>query len=362
MSITIKQILDLLGNDLRDESSGQTRYREFIEAEQWEAKQLKLWLDECKSVSSEEHDSAYPRALQDLIVSLGKKLGFEVEYGRYQGRRGQGNPDGVWRRGDRDVIVVEVKKSTWPIGTVNQLGGYMDELAQHADRPNVYGLYVIGQGDVQALREQIQGGAYKDRMRLIQLDDLVRLLEFKDELEPAFGESGTIEKIQKVLLPIESINVGNIVSLMIELAATRSATAEERTGEEDTDEPSTESVSEGEWSAVELESYLAGTTPYQRVLLAGLVVADESPCPKRRLLQLMNEIKRRKPDEGIEKEIRGYEIAGARAGLAMRRKQVGREDILSHSQGKYSIKERYKQMVEHWVRSQDLWLDDLISR
>ena len=80
------------------------------------------------------------------MVCLGEKLGFKVTYGRYVGKPKELGYDGLWERPGGECILLEVKSSTWPIGSVGQLGGYMDRLAAETGkgRENVFGLYVIG--------------------------------------------------------------------------------------------------------------------------------------------------------------------------------------------------------------------------
>ena len=84
--IEVKDILHLLGNELKDGTEQVERFREFIEKEKWPTEQIKRWLDECISGSKGAHDP-YNRAFQDLIVSLGKRLGFEIQYGSCNSKR-----------------------------------------------------------------------------------------------------------------------------------------------------------------------------------------------------------------------------------------------------------------------------------
>jgi len=78
----------------------------------------------------------------------------------------------------------------------------------------------------------------------------------------------------------------------------------------------------------------------------------------------MNEIVKRRQSEGIDKKITDREIAGARAGLKMRRKPLGKEDIIESSWSPkerdhvYNIKEDYKEIVSDWVREENLWIKD----
>jgi len=358
--IKIKDVLNLLGKELKDGSEQAKRFREFVEEEKWTTEQIRKWLDECISNSSGAHDP-YNRVFQDLVISQGKRLGFEVQYGRYIGKSGEENYDGIWKRENGDTIVLEVKTSTWPIGSVSQLGEYLEGLSKKEDFKNIFGLYVIGKGDIQPLIEQILGSKYKDRMRLILYEDLMEILSLKEELEPVIGEKNAVEKVQNLLLPIESINIGNIVRLILEIATTKSTAVEEKIEEKETAEVSEEEGNEP-WTKAELLSYLNDTTPYQRLLLAALVQVDKVPATSKTVTFLMNEIAKRRPTEGIDKKITGRDIAGARAGLKMRRKPLKKEDVIesSWSPGErdyvYRIKDDYKQIVLNWVKEEKLWI------
>lgn len=357
--IKIKDVLNLLGKELKDDTGEAKRLREFIEQDKWTTEDIKKWLDECINNSSGAHDP-YNRAFQDLVVSLGKKLGFKIEYGRYVGKAGEENYDGIWKKENGDTIVLEVKTSTWPIGSVGQLGEYLEILSKKESIKNIFGLYVIGKGDIQPLIEQIIGSKYKDQMRLIFYQDLIEILSLKEELKPVIGEDQATEKIQNLLLPIESINIGNIVRLLLEIATTKSTVVEE--GE--TKEPAGTIQENGNepWTKAELMPYLKDSTPYTRLLLSSLVQVDKEPATSKMVTFLMNEIAKRRPLEGIEKKITGRDIAGARAGLKMRRKPLGKEDIIesswSHKERDYvyKIKDDYKKNIIDWVEGEKLWI------
>lgn len=362
--IEIKDVLNLLGEEMKDSSAQSERFREFIEKGKWTIEQIEKWLDECIESNSGAHDP-YNRVFQDLVISLGTRLGFEVEYGRYVGKSKGDNYDGIWRRKNGDAIVLEVKISTWPIGSIDQLGKYLESLLKKGDNENIFGLYVIGKGDTKPLIEQIQGSKYKDLMRLIVYKDLIEILTLKEDLEPVIGEGQSIEKIQNLLLPVESINIGNIVRLLIEIATTKSTAVEEEVEEEE------DSDKEGEkdelWTKTELLPYLKDSKPYQRILLSALVQIEREPAPIKKVIFMMNEIVKRRPTEGIDKKVTGLSIAGARAGLKMRRKPLGKEDIIDSSKnpagpGKvYKIQDEYKQTVIDWVKGENLWIKNEIQ-
>jgi len=359
--LEIKDVLNLIGGELKDDTEAVARFREFIEKEKWTTDILGKWLNECVEGGSGAHDP-YNRVFQDIIISIGKRLGFNIEYGRYGGKAGEDNFDGLWKREDKSTLILEVKTSTWPIGSIGQLGDYIEKLEKQDDNENIFGLYVIGKGDVQPLIEQILGSKFKDRIRILLYSDLIELLKLKEDLEPVVGEKEAISKVQNLLLPIESINVGNILRLIIEIATTKSSSEDEEEttliSEDEAEEP---------WTKNELLSYLSDTTPYQRLLLAALVQVEKEPAASKNVTFLMNEIAKRKPHEGVDKKITGREIAGARAGLKMRRSSLKKEDIIESSWSPaerdhvYKIKEAYKTIVLDWVKNEKLWIKEEIS-
>ena len=92
----IKDVLNLLDKELKDDTEQAKRFRKFVEQEKWTTEQMRKWLDECIYNSSGAHDP-YNRAFQDLVISLWIKLGFEIQYGRYTGKSGEENYDGTWK-------------------------------------------------------------------------------------------------------------------------------------------------------------------------------------------------------------------------------------------------------------------------
>jgi len=351
--IEVIDILNLLGKELKDDTEQRSRLWEFIEKDKWTTQQIRAWMDECVAKSSGAHDP-YNRVFQDLVVSVGKRLGFHIEYGRYAGRSSENNYDGVWKRENGDAIVLEVKTSTWPLASVNQLGDYVENLSRKEGTKNVFGLYVVGKGDVQPLMEQILGSKYKHTMRLIHYQDLMEIVALMEELEPVIGEKNAVEKVQELLLPIESVNIGNIIKLILEIATAKITPP--------TPEPPPETGQP--WTKKELLAYLEDATAYQRLLLAALAQVDREPATSKTVTFLMEEIAKRRPLEGIVKKITTREIAGARGGLTMRRRALKKEDIIQSAWDEaerdyvYAIKSAYKEIVSDWVKKENLWVKD----
>ena len=69
-----------LNKNLADKSPDAQRFREIIGADSIQTSELIKWIQQAQNTD----DVLHRRAYQDIIVSLGKKLGFSVEYGWYE--------------------------------------------------------------------------------------------------------------------------------------------------------------------------------------------------------------------------------------------------------------------------------------
>jgi hypothetical protein len=208
VELTLERIVSLAG-DWKDESRASQQFRDIIEDEQTTTEEIESYLQEAIDGS----DSYHNRALQDLVNNIGRRLGFEVEYGIYQGVSGTIGYDGHWvstATSEETHLVVETKKSTaFSIGP-EQAGDYMEELVENEglDREQVYGLYVVGNGDVETVSQTILGSKYRDRMRVITAQRLLDLLEIQ-------ADSGLRhDQVVDVLLPINAVDVGQLVGLI----------------------------------------------------------------------------------------------------------------------------------------------------
>jgi hypothetical protein len=322
------------------------RFRTLL-AEDWDVDNYEYWIKECL-------DGNLNKELQDLLVSLGAKLGFDIEYGRYIGKQGEIGCDGIWVLSTGEAIVLEVKAATWPGPDISQLAGYMGQLTQERgwERTKVYGLYIVGDQNVTSLVAQIKGSHPKD-MRVIKYQDLLRLYQLKLDLDNIGGLGSGAEKVHKLLLPMENIDVGDFISLILEIAEFKQATQEEPETEEEFIDP----LSLTAWSSSELGNYLAECTPIQKALLAILARASEGEWVWRK--QIIAEMPALFVQLGVEEHYKvpsGYTIAGAIAGLTMRRKPLGKESIVKRQMGgqKMAIAEQYLPQIRKWLAAQSL--------
>jgi len=240
VELTLERIVSLAG-DWKDESRASQQFRDIIEDEQTTTEEIESYLQEAIEGSESYHN----RALQDLVNNVGRRLGFEVEYGIYQGVSGTIGYDGHWvstATNEETHLVVEIKKSTaFSIGP-EQAGDYMEELVENEglDRGQVYGLYVVGNGDVETVSQTILGSKYRDRMRVITAQRLLDLLEIQ-------ADSGLRhDQVVDVLLPINAVDVGQLVGLIQDVIEFR-----EREGSVDdlsTDDQSDNSSGDSNWN------------------------------------------------------------------------------------------------------------------
>ena len=131
----------------------------------------------------------------------------------YQGRSDTIGYDGHWistATDDDTHLVVETKTNTAYSIDPGQAGEYMAELVDEheVDRGQVYGLYVIGEGDIETVSQTVLGSQYRDRMRVITAQRLPDLLEIQED-------SGLRhDQVVDVLLPINAVDVGQLVGLI----------------------------------------------------------------------------------------------------------------------------------------------------
>lgn len=347
---SMEDILDLVNWDLGDKSNAKDRFREFLLKDKWQPEHFETWIRECVGKGDTSHKVWY-NALQDVAVAIGNHLGFDVEFGRYSGSKQEIAFDGLWRRPSGEVILIEVKASGWPVTSIGQLGQYVEQYvkSQEVSETDVFGLYVVGGSNVQHLVDQIKGGKYRNRLRLISFKDLIALWRLKADLDTITGKDVSATRVQSVLLPIESVNVGNFVRLMLEIAELKSAAT--------IDEPSihpTEPIAEP-WEKAELFSFFQSNTDWQNACLTVLSLADAERISSSRLLRLAAKVAEVHFPSVAEQPLKNF--AGPRAGFKMRR--GNKEDFISSKwdsdgsqwQNFYQLKVQHREWIHEWVVS-----------
>jgi len=197
--------LRLLCGELRDDADSSKRFREFILKEKWKLRDFDTWI---KQAILKKFDKEF----QDIVVALGKRLGFTPEFGRYEhGGQGRIGYDGTWTNVQGLVLVIEAKLGSWIRRDVGQLGNYIEGIAKQSNisGEKIFGLYVVGDpSDLSALADQVRGSKYSGKIRIISSENILKLTQFSED----FGLKN--EQASKLLVPIDSVNVGELVDLI----------------------------------------------------------------------------------------------------------------------------------------------------
>lgn len=107
MNITLNELLTLLGR-LDDEpgfDSARERFRRFLVEHVTDVPTARPLVEECQRAVGEQHH----RALQDLIVLLGRFMRFDTSFGAYARLPGGIKVDGQWRSRGRLEVVLEIR-------------------------------------------------------------------------------------------------------------------------------------------------------------------------------------------------------------------------------------------------------------
>jgi len=207
----LSDILDLVG-DLKDDSESQKKFRALLKREKLKQEDYEHWIKECLSNT----ESNFNRALQDIINSIGERLGFDIEYGVYQGKSGTLNSDGVWSYPEKKIkLVIETKKSSSYTIKLQQITKYIDQIESEDKEANVYGLFILGDDKIDTLINTIRGSNYRNKLRVLTVNSLLLLLQLK------YSASLRDEQVVKLLMPLNTINIGEIIQLINDIVETR---------------------------------------------------------------------------------------------------------------------------------------------
>jgi hypothetical protein len=208
----IQQIISWAGDGhLRDGSAAATDFREYLEL--IPASLLSQYCQQCLNDAFQESGLA----LQDLINHVGKRLGFEVEFGRYRGNQQFIGFDGIWRFPSGHQAVIEVKTTSAYQLRLDTIAKYRSTLVEQGrlaeDRSSI--LIIVGRDDTADLEAQIRGSRYAWEIRLISIDALLRLLAVKEDLE----DPNIVKQIHQILIPHEFTKLDEIIELLFTTAS-----------------------------------------------------------------------------------------------------------------------------------------------
>jgi len=217
LEMSVDRLVSIAGDGtLKDGSETSFEFREFLA--EVDAESLASYAVHC--LENPFSDSG--RVLQDVINEVGRRLGFVVENGRYQGVRNDIGFDGIWAS-EHVSLIVEVKTTTAYAMDLDVIAKYRDRLAEaHRIPEDTPALIVIGRNDTESLEAQVRGSRHAWSMRIIGVDALVKLMRVNLS---TFSQEVT-EKIHTILQPFEYTRVDKIVDVVF-------TTAEDKTHESD---------------------------------------------------------------------------------------------------------------------------------
>ena len=209
LSKKVSQVVNYLGDGkLRDGNETSVRFRSFLANQVPDSNHLAKYLDECLRTTFDGSGLV----LQDVVNEIGKRLGFEVQHGRYRGTTKELGWDGIWKAQERSFVIEVKTTTTYPIN-LGTLTKYKNELIEKKiiDQNKSSILIVAGRDDTGNIEEQIRGSRNAWDTRIISCEALLDLLRVKETLS---GVRETLLKIQKVLQPLEYTRLDGIVAML----------------------------------------------------------------------------------------------------------------------------------------------------
>jgi hypothetical protein len=177
MTVTLSELLTLAGR-LDDDAGFDTpreRFRRFLTGHVTSAQAARTLIEQCQHAPGDQHH----RALQDLVVMLGRCLGFETRFGSYHDAGGGRKPDGHWHSRRLD-IALEIRTDLTEATDLDALSRSIAALSS-PPYPGVsgraLGLCVLtplyaGRGRLEEIRTT---ASHDSRVRIAALKSLVHL-------------------------------------------------------------------------------------------------------------------------------------------------------------------------------------------
>ncbi len=171
--------------------------------------QIEKYVNECIQDKFEENGYVF----QDLVNELGKRIGFDVIFGRYKGVKGKNGFDGIWKSKEGVDFVVESKVTDlFPI-KLEKIHGYKEDLIEKGEisKDNSYVILVLGRVDSKTAQSIIRGSQYKWNTVQIGIESLLLLAKKRNEILDKqiiamfkSEDNVNVDEIVHLLFPIEN--------------------------------------------------------------------------------------------------------------------------------------------------------------
>jgi hypothetical protein len=220
MSVALRDVLTLVGrlDDAPGVDTPRDRFRRFIDERVVDVASARDLLNQCQEALGDQH----ARARQDLVVVLGRFLGFEVMFGTYEPRT-TARVNGHWRSRRQARIVLDIRSEQTPEADVEELARTVAALTATAADGDERWVGLCVTTPFYAARRRLEAllGQRETRdIRCVTLDSLLWLAEM--------ALSGRIEHADIVRLLTSGPDSDFMIDLMrrlTESAAPKSGTA-----------------------------------------------------------------------------------------------------------------------------------------
>ena len=235
LSLSLEQVVTLAGDgQLKDNSETSAEFRLFLKEIEGEK------LTEFANYCLENAFTNSGQILQDIVNEIGRRLGYQVENGRYQGVRNEIGFDGILSISGENTVV-EVKTTNAYVIKLDVIAKYRDRLFEESRiKQNSPILIVVGRDDTQSLEFQVRGSQHAWSMRIISIESLSKLMEVNINSQ----SSEVTDKIHQLLKPFDYTRLDKIVDVIFTTAEDRKQIVEiDLDAEEDTVKNSQERTS-----------------------------------------------------------------------------------------------------------------------
>lgn len=205
---SVEQIVAVCGDGkLRDGSECAREFREYLEVRSTD--KLAEYARHC--LETPFNGSGF--VLQDVVNEIARRLGYDVQNGRYRGVKNDIGFDGLWFDGSA-YLVAEVKTTDTYRINLDDLAAYGEKAAREKgeDPRRLSILIIVGRQDTGDLEAQIRGSRHAWDIRLISVDALIKLMFVSEQL----GDATLNDRVKRVLRPFEYTRVDDIVDLVFE--------------------------------------------------------------------------------------------------------------------------------------------------
>lgn len=194
----INQIIGIFGDGkLADGNETSEELRQFLSHVPKE--HLKAYANQC--VDGKFDGNGF--ALQDIVNELGKRLGFDVDHGRYRGVPGKPGHDGLWlaKNGGHSLVIESKVTDSFPVKG-NELSEYREKLIdeKRIGKQNSSILLVYGRGDRERLVSQLIGSAVFANIQVVSVAGLFDLLDLKENIE-----KNRVRMVHELLKPVLTV-------------------------------------------------------------------------------------------------------------------------------------------------------------